>query len=730
MSLEGGGLRGAAAPLPRPLRPLAPLVAEHISAPLARLRRRCRLYLALGGLVRLVAALVLAGGVQLLLDRTLRLTLDQRAVLNVLITLVWLWVIYRGLLSPLLVPLPDRLLASVVDRAHPHLHDRIASAVQFAAEPHRPGNGCSPQLVEAVVREACRAAPGVCFLSVLNHRLAGRRILVLGGLAGLIAGCWILERELMATWFLRNWLVQEIPWPQRTYLRPIGFDAEGRRRVPRGEELEIAAEISGTPPRSAALSWQSASGRRGREKMTLVGRKRFEASLGVLTEDLRFRIAGGDELTREYVVEAVERPRVLRTVTRITPPEYTGAEPSVLEQQTALEVLEGSRLEIEADLNKPVCWAALLGAGGPAGVCELPAGERLRVRWEEPVSGTYSLQLRDADGLEDRRPLRFTIKVVGDAPPLVRMRVPGVGEAITPLAELTIELTFADTYGLGSALLYAQRGEDPPLALAVQGFRVREREFQTTMRLAVETLRVSAGQRLRLWAEAADLDPRGPNVGRTEPVTLSVVSREEFLSELARRELELRREFEQLISAQRGLKDGLERLLPDLPAGTPPTPLAQRLGALARRQETHASRALAIARNFVQLLEQMYTSKTAGLEDEKRILERVAAPLERLGRQRMPAASEKISGLRREAGPEAVQTTLADQDDLLREMRAILANMLEWEGYRDVVALLREVLSRQEDVHAATLRALEQELEAILGGPPAPAPQNPEAEKP
>lgn len=710
---------------------LAPLVAERISAPLARLRRRCRLYLALGGLLRLAVAMVLACSAQFLLDRTLRLTVDQRAVFNVLITLVWLWVIYRGLLSPLLAPLSDRFLATAVDRAHPHLHDQIASAVQFTSEPRARGNGSSPQLIEAVVKDACRAAPDVSFLRVLNHRLARRRIAALGCLATLVAGVWIIESELMATWFRRNWLVQEVPWPQQTYIVPVGFDADGRRRVPRGDELEIAAEISGTPPRSATLSWYTQSGRRGREKMTLVGRKRFETSLGVLTEDLRFRIAGGDELTREYRVEAVERPRVLRTVTRVTPPEYIGAEPTVLEQQTALEVLEGSRLEIEARLNKPVAEAVFAGAAGPVADCELLAPDRLRVRWDEPASGTYVFQLRDADGLEDQRPVRFTVRVVADAPPAVRMHLVGVGEVITPVAELSIELTLADQYGLGSAALIAQRGEDPPITMPAPGFRAREREFQAILGLAVESLRVAAGQKLRLSAEAADLDPRGPNVGRAEPVTLAVVSREEFLSEMARRELELRREFEQLISAQRGLKDGLERLLAELPpGGAPPVVPAQRLGAFARRQETHAGRALAIARRFVQILEQMYTSKAAGVEDEKRILERVAAPLERLGRQRMPAASERLSELRRDATPEAVQTALADQGDILREMRTVLANMLEWEGYRDAVALLREVLSQQEDVHAATLRALEAELEAILGGPPASAPRNQEPDEP
>ena len=82
---------------------------------------------------------------------------------------------------------------------------------------------------------------------------------------------------------------------------------------------------------------------------------------------------------------------------------------------------------------------------------------------------------------------------------------------------------------------------------------------------------------------AADIDPSGPNVGRTLAV-VRVLSPADLAAELASREQELRG-FERLISEQ-NIEDALERLLPTLPdpGRCPQRRRAARRG-LARRQE-------------------------------------------------------------------------------------------------------------------------------------------------
>lgn len=693
-----------------------PAVAERIFAPLARLRRWCRLYLAIDGLVRLCIALIAAGLAQLLLDRWLNLELPQRFTINVILTLVWLVVIHRVLVRPLLRPLSDQILAAAVDRAHPQLHDALATAVQFARGQVGTPETNSPQLVQAVIRDASAAAAGVPFLEVLDRRWARQRGLELVGLLGLIGLAFLAMPSTMRTWFLRNWLGHDLRWPQDTTLVPVGFEA-GEKRVPRGDELQVVARNDGVVPKAVLLHWSTRSGPRGQESMRLiVGERLWEVSLGAITEDLTFYLAGGDERTREYIVRAVDRPIVVHTTVRITPPAYTGLEPATLEQQTVLEVLAGSALEIKAQLNKPVQTAQFTGSAGPAAPCALVAPDRLRIDWPQPQSGSYAVELVDRDGWTSRRPLRFTIKITPDRPPTVRLRLIEVGEIITPAAELPIELSLADEFGLGAARLLIQRNDDPPLETALDDFRPGQRVLEARLRYALAQLALQPGERLRVWAEAADQDPAGPNLARSEPITLRVLSATDFAAALAERELELRQEFERLISAQRGLKDALERLVPELPtSGEPGGEPAQRLGAIARRQEGQASRILALRAAFAQILGEMRTNRTARAVEERRIEERIVAPLGELGVEGMPAASARIAALRQAMDAERLAKLPADQAELLRQMEAVLANMMELEGYREVLAMLQEIISEQAAVREATIEVLERSVAEILG---------------
>ena len=85
----------------------------------------------------------------------------------------------------------------------------------------------------------------------------------------------------------------------------------------------------------------------------------------------------------------------------------------------------------------------------------------------------------------------------------------------------------------------------------------------------------------------------------------------------------------------------------------------------------------------------------------------------------LTAGSGPIGGLSAELRgvvPATQQAAVGDtQVEILRRMQAILANMLKREGYREAVALLQEVITEQAGVRAATLDALRQELETILG---------------
>ena len=198
--------------------------------------------------------------------------------------------------------------------------------------------------------------------------------------------------------------------------------------------------------------------------------------------------------------------------------------------------------------------------------------------------------------------------------------------------------------------------------------------------------------------------------------TLRVVSPDDLLVELARRELGLRQEFERLISAQAAVKDGLERWLAAVgDGGVADAKQAQRLTGLARTQALHANRCLAIARGFEQILAEMRVNRVARPADEQRISERLVSPLGRLARD-YPASGDLLAALREQVAPQLRADANTAQDNILSQMRQILKNMMEWEGYREFVALLESTIAAQTEVRTATLEAVSRQLDDILGG--------------
>jgi len=108
-------------------------------------------------------------------------------------------------------------------------------------------------------------------------------------------------------------------------------------------------------------------------------------------------------------------------------------------------------------------------------------------------------------------------------------------------------------------------------------------------------------------------------------------------------------------------------------------------------------------------------NKVSRIGDERRIGQRVIEPLRKLAAEDMPESSGAVTSLRTEVNRDVVAATPRWQSEILRKMSAILANMLEWEGYREAVALLRELRGEQATLHDDTIKRIERELEAILG---------------
>lgn len=726
-----------------------PVAREHfesqVKPKLDRLRRRLRFYLLLEGASVLGVALVAVVAITLLVDRAFKLDADMRIAQLVTLSAALLAIAWRFVIDPLRVRPSRSDLALLVERRHADLHSRLISAVEFTRSDieQRTVGPRSAALTEALVRQAAQAASVVRFTDVLDHRRARRRAAGAIGCVLVLTLAGLLARPTLSIWFHRNVLIRDIDWPQRNRLTVEGLK-DGGMIVARGEDAPITAFVDEgyEAPRQVFIEYQSPGGQTGRQQMPAVTRERPPASQSSmsartpsavftytferLAETLRCRVLGGDARTDWFTVEAVDRPEVQNVALHVTPPGYTKAEPYDLRAgQTVAQALKGSRIGLRVQTNRAIADIRLLRRIGDE---EEEIAPVVRINSREftaedvpPDSATYSFRMTDLLGLsnvsERSRPVQISVRLIADQPPTVRMRIRGAGEMIVPDAALPVETEFADTYGLSSAALTAhpQDGKAVPTTQPIEGFEPDTKTFRRSFDWVPAAHGFREGDRISLQAEAADFDRiSGPNVGRSQAIGFRIVSREELLAELQRREQEYRLDFDRWVRRQEELYGEFLSLI-EAADRLDEAERSRRTKQLARRQRDYAGRVGTTHTQFEQVLAEMRINRLATPSVEERLGQGIVEPLGTLFREQMPAAADHLDQMPPILPPDAVARTRRSQATILAAMKTVLANMLKWEGFQEAVTLLRDIESMQRQINEEMEKRI---IEEVIGGQP------------
>ena len=114
-------------------------------------------------------------------------------------------------------------------------------------------------------------------------------------------------------------------------------------------------------------------------------------------------------------------------------------------------------------------------------------------------------------------------------------------------------------------------------------------------------------------------------------------------------------------------------------------------------------------RAFEQILAEMRINQLASAAAEQRIGDGIVAPLSELVKRDIPAAADAVRRWSRDGDREGGLAIDAQQVALLSRMRAVLSNMLQWEGYQETVNMLRDILRLQQDLRRETRKTMERE---------------------
>ena len=401
-------------------------------------------------------------------------------------------------LWPLRRPPSDERVARLVEERCPELEDRVASAA--ALDGARPAGGFQ----ELVVADAAARLRGIDLARIVaptRLRRAGvQGLLALAALVAVVSlGSTPLGRVARTAWL---------------HASPSGaeFTVEpGDFRLMAGQPMRIRARFAdggGAPARTPpVLSLLGGMPRRD-IRMSPAG-DGYVAELPAVTRSFRYRVSAASFTSRDYAVEALSPPRVMRIDVEYDYPPFTGLPPRVEEDGGDLFAPAGTAARIIVHTDKPVVQGALvLSDGRRLDLVDAGDARRRAATLIVDGDGRYRVRVVDAHGLSNRDAADYLVRATADRPPTVRVLRPGGDREVTPLEEVTIEVRADDDHAVARLdLVYTVVGrgertlpfEVPADASAVTGVRT----------VFVEDLAVEPGDVVTYYARARDAGRAG-----------------------------------------------------------------------------------------------------------------------------------------------------------------------------------------------------------------------------
>ncbi len=417
-------------------------VPGDITDALNRVVRRARTVMAFRG----SAAVLAVGGASLLIimgvDRwVVTFTAAGRWIMMFSALGVTAGVAYWLLVRPLARSFTHTEIARLVELHHPEFQERISSTVELLTTSDSPELRGSAALIAATTVGAISDARSIRASREISFRIARKFLVaavsVIGVLVILLAGwpeaTWSqFQRSLIPTSNIQrvssNSLKIKVVTNESVRKASGAFDFA----MLRGSQLAVEAEIDNESLNSADFRVSAdADGQddiRRMDKMSdpRQGWRRFRIGFAAEDGDFKFRVAGGDAVSRYYNIRVIEQPKVSKITVGVAPPRHTALEPviRVLKEDQSPKAMVGSTVTITAELNRPVDV-----------VKAIVDGKSVPVKTDENNSSTFEIQLtkpgvvrwevnaRDKFGFESKSQGR-TIYALADQSPTVSMKIP------------------------------------------------------------------------------------------------------------------------------------------------------------------------------------------------------------------------------------------------------------------------------------------------------------------
>ena len=740
-----------------------------------------------------------------------------RIVMLLLLSSVSFYLLFQFLWQRWKVRWSDSSLALLVESKHPEFQSSLVTTVQAArptvminasVEEHPLRSG----LLELAREKAVGLMEAVDVNELVRFRPLQMQLVVLGVVLGSSCVFALVQPAWTKQWAKRFFALSDIPWPRSTELGVDGIEMDvptftgrntrqrylvpfrdGIASVPKGQacQLKTWAKLNGkTVPEVCTVYYRDTAGNRGRANMRRLTADKQQQSfvldgppLESVNESLWLSVTGGDARISNLEISSVDAPLVTQMQINVTYPEYLqrstrttwGSE--TLPYRTGMRLPQGSQLELRLQTNKSVerCDFVVVRAGESADKTSLPEQsvviEDKQSAFQIPMGnldGNLLVELRlwGTDGICSSRVQQFVVSAINDQPPQVDLVLQGIGTAITENAILPMSGRIKDDYDIKGAWIESVLDTNPLLKSPISV----EPDGKATSQLDLKAMRdggqlvAKVGSTLGLTMAAEDyLNLRDePHIGRASPIQLGVVTPEQLLILLERRELAMRARLDQIIgelSQMRDLLVNIERasknVSPDPNSASEPTALesndqdakdqdakdqdanADEVSTPARLERMQMLRSQqaesqmtksegelrGVEREITQINQELINNRIDSTDRRTRLEDKIRKPLiEVLDQSWTPMANDVRAiekGFSKSSKSEAsvaelLPTAIGKANQIIVALTAILDDMVNIQDFNEVLDMVRGMIDDQGKVLEKTKQEQKKQLLDLL----------------
>ena len=280
----------------------------------------------------------------------------------------------------------------------------------------------------------------------------------------------------------------------------------------KGNSLAVMAHFKGTIPTEALLVYGATNQLNQRIAMTKnLSDPVFGVSLSNLQSNLYYRIEYDGKSSRQYSVSVFEYPRVERIDVKIESPSYTKLADKIIEDTHRISAVEGSKIQLTIQMNKPVKSAKIQAKDVPAVDFTLIQSKPLAIltNLHFQRSQRCEIVVVDSSGRTNKTPASLFVDVLTNKAPTIKLLAPVGDQKVSALEEVQFRSEMSDDFGLQqygfsySSLVHGDRE-------VTLGSQSGAKEKKTVgYLLPVENLVMKSGDIISYYFWAEDLDRDG-----------------------------------------------------------------------------------------------------------------------------------------------------------------------------------------------------------------------------